>query len=74
MKKHILRDLDNPGPQRFDRWHALLVAVRDGKVTGYAVDSDGTVVDFKRGKRKGVDGKWHPAADAAVSPEVNREA
>jgi hypothetical protein len=31
-------------------------------ITGYAVDFGGTVVSFRKGKRKGVDGRWHPAA------------
>lgn len=62
MRKHILHDLDNPGPQPFDRWRALLVYVEKNSVTGYAVDADGGVVNFKKGKRPGVKGKWVPAA------------
>lgn len=59
--RHALHDLDNPGVQWFERWHALLVRVAEQQITGYAVDSEREVVRFRKGKRKGLDGKWHPA-------------
>lgn len=60
QKRHVLHDLDNPGPQYFDNWHALLVHVDAQKVNGYAVDSEGGVVNFKNGKRKGIGKTWVP--------------
>lgn len=58
-KQHILHDLDNPGPQYFTSWRALLVKVGTETITGYAVDADGEVVDFRKGKRKGLKaGTW----------------
>ena len=63
---NILHDLDNPGPQRFERWRALLVAGQKNAITGYGIDSEGEVVNFKNGKRKGLDAKWVPAAGGKV--------
>lgn len=65
---NILHDYDNPvkGGQRFERWHALLAKVQKEAITGYAVDSGNEVVNFRKGKRKGLDGKWNPAAGGKV--------
>jgi hypothetical protein len=55
---HKLHDLDKPSVKDFSKWAMLLKYVWENKVTGYAVDSEGEVVNFRKGKRKGVNGKW----------------
>jgi len=57
---HYLHNLGEPGtPKQFTSWNSLLREVVDTKVTGYAVDSNGDVVNFRKGKRPGVNkGTW----------------
>lgn len=59
---HVLHNIGNPQPPKyFKSWNSLLQAVREEKITGYAVDINKEVVNFRKGKRKSADGKkWLP--------------
>lgn len=64
----ILHDLDNPikGGKHYTTWNALLWDVSNLKITGYGIDPNGAVVNFKNGKRKN---GTHWVAISAVKPK-----
>ena len=45
-------------PKQFDTLSAALGYCSDRRFTGYIVDPDHNIIDIKKGKRKGADGKW----------------
>lgn len=65
--KAIVHNLGNPQPPaRFDTLHAALQYARAEKLTGYInihePGFDPEIINIRKGKRKGLDGKWVPCA------------